>query len=69
MKLADYLDERNLTHSDMARRIGTSTEAVRRYANGLRLPKPEIMGRIIETTEGVVEHADFYPKPTDTKAA
>lgn len=69
MKLSDYLDEQKLSHSDMAQRIGTSTEAVRRYANGLRLPKPKIMGRIVEATEGVVEHADFYPDPTDSQAA
>ena len=69
MKLSVYLNERKISHGDMARLIGTSTEAVRRYANGLRLPRPEIMGRIIEATKGVVRHADFYEGLTDTRAA
>ena len=69
MRLSVYLDERNITHGDMARLIGTSAEAVRRYANGLRLPRPEIMGRIIAATDGAVEHADFYSELTNTEAA
>ena len=69
MKLSVYLNERKISHGDMARLIGTSTEAVRRYANGLRLPRPEIMGRIIAATDGAVEHADFYSELTNTEAA
>ena len=52
MKLSVYLNERKISHGDMARLIGTSPEAVRRYANGLRLPRPEIRGSIIVATKG-----------------
>ena len=69
MKLSIYLNKQKITHGDMARLIGTSAESVRRYANGLRLPRPKIMGRIIAATDGAVEHADFYEGTTDTRAA
>ena len=61
MKLADYLDERGLSYSQFARRIGVSQQAVNGYIQGERYPKPLIMKAIYEETGGRVGPMDFAP--------
>lgn len=60
MKLKDYIDEHGLSYSFVGKAIGVSTEAARRYANGERIPQPEIMQKIVDYTGGTVTPNDFY---------
>lgn len=60
MNLADYLSERKLTHKEFAGRIGVSAEAVRLYIEGRRMPRPGVMAKIAEVTEGRVTANDLY---------
>ena len=59
MILSAYLQEHGLTHTAFAHRIGVSIEAARRYAHGLRHPRPGIMRRIVAATDGQVGPQDF----------
>ena len=65
MKLTSYLTEMNVDLADFARRIGTTYEASRRYASGERIPRPEIMARIVAETAGKVQPNDFYEGACD----
>ena len=60
MRLRDYLARRNLTLTKFAAELGVSPEAVRRYVSGLRVPRPEIMARIVDRTGGAVQPNDFF---------
>ena len=63
MQLSTYLDEKNLSHADFARRLGmTSTSAamnVWRYATGKRRPRPAIANKIVRITKGRVTLGDI----------
>lgn len=69
MTLIDYLRTNGLTYTAFAGEVGVSVEAVRRYARGKRLPRPAIMERIVEATDGAVTVQDFYNHAPDGKAA
>lgn len=66
MKLKDYLKEKHLSIADFAAEIGLTYAAVRQYVNAGRVPKPSVMVRIIEKTNGKVRPSDFYAE-TKTK--
>ncbi|MGP1345492.1 MAG: helix-turn-helix domain-containing protein [Phycisphaerales bacterium] len=60
MKLADYLDQNDLTPGDLRRLLGVkSRSTVMRYLSGERRPSPGIMSRIRELTGGAVSPVDF----------
>jgi transcriptional regulator with XRE-family HTH domain len=65
MRLNDYLEASGTTPSAFARRLGVSSETVRRYCEGTRIPRPEIMRRIVEATDNKVTPNDFF----ETEAA
>lgn len=69
MKLKDYLAEQGLTHQAFAARIGVTTTAVQRYANGHRIPRRAIMRQITKATAGAVIAADFYAQDPEGEAA
>ncbi|MCP4539687.1 MAG: helix-turn-helix transcriptional regulator [Chloroflexi bacterium] len=69
MKLALYLKEHNLTSLAFGERINTSAESVRRYAKGLRTPRPTIMVKIVHATDGAVNPTDFLPPFKDKSEA
>lgn len=60
MTLKDWLAEAGQTHSALAEQIGRSSEAVRRYANGDRIPDRDTMPLIVEATAGRVTANDFF---------
>ena len=60
MKLSDYLKITNTTPSQFANRIGTAVPTVRRYLNGTRKPKLDILRRIYKETNGAVSSVDFW---------
>lgn len=63
MKLADYMAVHGLGPSEMARRLKVNHATVIRYRDGVRIPEPEVMRRIRETTDGAVMPNDFYDLP------
>ena len=60
MKLGKFLDERGLTHGEFGEQVGASTEAVRLWASGQRIPKKKFMEKIANATTGSVTANDFY---------
>lgn len=60
MTLKDWLSEQNVEPSAFAERIGRTTEAVRRYVNGARIPDRATMPLIVSETQGSVTANDFF---------
>ena len=60
MRLADYLEHHDVSVADLAAELGVSVQAVYRYKDGSRMPRPRIMRQIEELTEGLVGIADWY---------
>ena len=64
MKLASYLEEKNLTYAAFARMLGmTSTAAamnICRYVKGTRKPRPAVANKMVEITKGRVTLKDIY---------
>lgn len=60
MQLGSWLNKRKMAYGEFGALIGTSAEAVRRYAIGLRTPRRMIMQKIVEATNGSVRPGDFY---------
>lgn len=60
MTLAVFLADRKISLTEFARRIGSTTESVRRYRNHDHIPTREMMLRIFEETDGLVTPNDFY---------
>jgi transcriptional regulator with XRE-family HTH domain len=58
--LQAYLKATELSRSQFAERIGVTSEAVRRYLAGTRLPTREVMAEIIRATDGRVTANDFF---------
>ena len=69
MTLQDYLDEQGLTHKAFAERICVTTASVWRYATGNRMPRPNIMRKIVAATDGAVQPQDFYGQDAEGEAA
>ena len=60
MTLKDWLEESGVEPSVFAERIGRTSESVRRYVNGARIPDRETMPLIFEKTDGRVTANDFF---------
>ncbi len=65
MNLSEYLSDHGLSPAKFAERIGVTDESIRRYAHGQRYPRPEIMRRIVATTDGAVGPEDFLDAHAD----
>jgi hypothetical protein len=60
MNLRRYIDEKKITPPAFARQIRVSAQAMHRYLDGARIPRPEILARIAEVTDGRVQPNDFF---------
>jgi hypothetical protein len=60
MDLGIYLDEKEITPADFARSIEVTPTSVVRYVAREGRPRPEVMARIAEVTEGAVQPNDFF---------
>lgn len=69
MKLASYLDAKEITRRAFADLIGVSEVAICRYINGDRVPRRKEMARIIDVTGGEVTPNDFMLIPASSGAA
>lgn len=66
MKLAEYLEQNNMTHANFGALIGRTHPTVGRYVKG-EIPPADVMMRIIHVTGGAVQPNDFYA--TQSEAA
>lgn len=70
MTLRDWLDRENIRTPQFAAHIGRTSEAVRRYVSGDRIPDKETMPLIVDATKGEVTPNDFFGvRPADQVAA
>ena len=61
MDLRTFRLAERLTLREIAERIGVAhPRTVHRYETG-RIPKPDVMARIVQATGGKVRPEDFYP--------
>jgi transcriptional regulator with XRE-family HTH domain len=60
MELGQYLDEHDISVARFAAEIGVTVQAVHRYLNADRIPRPAIMVRIAAATHGLVTPNDFF---------
>lgn len=61
MKLAAYLEANDLTDEDFAREVdGASVFTVRKWRNGTRIPRKDMMSLIVAATNGQVMPNDFF---------
>jgi transcriptional regulator with XRE-family HTH domain len=58
--LSQYLQEAQITRAQFATRIGVSSEAVRRYVAGTRIPDKPVMEKIALATGCKVTANDFF---------
>lgn len=71
MTLKEWLSEQEVTVPQFAARIGRTSEAVRRYATGERIPDKETMPLIATETQNAVTANDFFgiaPSPQQDAA-
>ena len=59
MTLKEYLKSNGGTAA-FAKQIGVTGEAVRLWANGIRIPRVEQMRLVVKATKGNVTPNDFY---------
>ena len=60
MKLADWMAAGALTPEQLAKELGVTGEAVRRYRAGARMPRVEQIAKIHELSGGLVTAQDFH---------
>ena len=60
MKLRSWRISRNLTLVQLAVKVGVTFNALARYERGERVPRRDIMGRLVRVTAGRVQPSDFY---------
>ena len=69
MDLRSYLDDQKIPVSQFAADVRVSVAALHRYLAGQRVPRPEIMRRIITASGGAVRPDDFVLATAATEAA
>lgn len=60
MTLREYIKQNSLTPDAMAKLLGCSEGAVRKWCSGERTPRPDQMRTISEVTAGAVLPNDFF---------
>lgn len=63
MRLAEYLDQNDLTNTAFARLVGVKPAAVSKWLRGTRPDWPQLL-RIRDATGGAVTPNDFLPAET-----
>jgi len=59
-KLLEWRVQRGLTRAELGALLGVSSETIRRWENGSRVPWPRKMVEIYRETAGEVQPGDFY---------
>ena len=61
MTLSQYLSRADDTVDGLARKVGVARWTIIRYAEKGRIPRPDVMARLVAATKGAVTPDDFYP--------
>lgn len=67
MTLDRWIKLNGLSPGDVADAIGVTRMALWRYREQTRVPRPAIMRRIVDLTQGAVRPEDFYHTEEDTE--
>jgi transcriptional regulator with XRE-family HTH domain len=59
MTLSEYMDKHQMTDQKMSEIVGVSRSAITQYRLGDRMPKPEILVRLVEATDAKVSPMDM----------
>jgi transcriptional regulator with XRE-family HTH domain len=59
MTLSEYMDKHQMTDQKMSDAVGVSRSAITQYRLGSRMPRPEIMLRLVEVTNSKVSPLDL----------
>lgn len=59
MTLGEYLSEHQISDRAFADKIGVTRQALHRYRRHERQPRPDVLRRIREATDGAVTPNDF----------
>ena len=62
MKLGNYLKSEGFSVREFAKTVNVTEAAMSRYVSGKRLPRPEIMQRIVDASSGDVRPNDFFER-------
>lgn len=65
MGLKDYLDKHKISMAEAAKALGLSYELIRRYCNGMSIPRRETLLKICTWSGGKVRPSDFYEEPKE----
>lgn len=68
MRLETYLAKKKLTIPEFAGQIGVTPQAVHRYVRGERIPRLDVMDRIIEISGGKVGAGDLVDASREFQA-
>lgn len=60
MDFRTWLDKENISQQQVAKDLDISQVAVCYYVNGKKIPRPEMMAKIVAYTKGEVTANDFY---------
>ena len=59
MLLNDWMIKVGMTDAEMATKICCSRSAISRYRSGERMPRPEVLTKLVDVTSGEVMPMDF----------
>ena len=60
MNLQTYLQKFGISSKDFASLVGASVHAIRKWRLRARIPRREMMNKIVKATKGKVQPADWY---------
>ena len=63
MKLNEFLALNAVKQKDFAARIDERATAINKYCLGQRIPRPDVMRKIFDATNGAVTPNDFFDLP------
>lgn len=67
--LSAYLRQQDISIQMFAKMVNVKVASVHRYVLGERIPRPEILERIIKVTKGAVQANDFFASMMQRQAA
>ena len=65
MKIRAYLKLNKITQGEFADIIGASPQAISCFCLGQRIPRPDVMRKIFDATNGAVTPNDFFDLPVN----
>lgn len=59
MQLNEWMNKVGMSDAEMAQRVGCSRSAISRYRSGERMPRPEMLVKLVDATNSDVSPMDF----------